>query len=372
MNGSLGLTRCKYKLVLLWTLLFFSYGCVSVPQKEFKSYTDVFAETKAVTEQFLLEYDQAKRIETEAKSAKPPKINKSSPYPADLKIIVMAQNRTSVDAVGARREALEVVSSFNAILISLAEGKKPEEIKSITDSFLEDLNGVANLFGDQFAIPYVGQIGSLISTVVTKLQEAQNRQQFVAALKEAEPIIQGIVLLFAKDAEDIYQIRAKQADRQWTDSQDKVATLVRQIKNVAKGYATPGGSYTPRLVKIEKEVRNVLDRVGLKENSEALSMTGPAIFEELTLSQFDQTLVQANLEADRYEIAIKQQVAFHKLIVSYGELLGKTTTSLTAVRLALDAPSDIRQQSKELFSFVFTVKRNWEELDSVRRTATVK
>ena len=347
-------------------------GCTSVPQREFKSYSAAFMETKSVTEQLLLEYDQAKRVETEARSVKPSGIDIGPPYPANVTLTVGAQNQAAADPVDVRREALEVVSSFNAILIGLAEGKKPEEVRSITDSFLEDLNSVANLFGSQFAIPYVGQIGALISTVITKLQEAENRHQFVAALREAEPIIQGILLLFAKDAEDIYLIRAMQADRQWSESQDRVATLIRQMKGVAKEHAPPEGNYGQKLKTIEKDVRSVLDRVALRETNQTLSTVGQSTFNELTLSQLEQTLVQAKSEADRYEAVIKEQVAFYKLIVSYGELLKKTKASLTAVRLALDAPADIRQQSKELLSFVFTVKRNWEALDAVRRSTTAK
>ena len=342
-------------------------GCASVPQREFKSYSDAFSEAKGVTEQLLLEYEAARRAEDERSSSKPTAGQLSPPYPASVTVTFEVENVSLTDHVGARREALEVVSRFNSVLISLAEGKKPEEVKSTTDSFIDGLSNVAQLVGANLPIPYAGQIGSLISTVITKLEEAQNRQQFVAALREAEPIIQGILLLFAKDAQDIYQIRARQTDRLWTDRQDKVATLVRQMRNVAKEHAKPEGDLAGKLADIEKQVRNVLDRVGLKDNSEKLPTVGNRTFVELTLSQLEQTLVQAEAEADKYEGVIKAQIAFHKLIVSYGRLLAQTKSTLTTVRIALDAPVDIRQQANELLIFVFAVKRDWEALEAARR-----
>jgi hypothetical protein len=362
--------RSIIPLLTLPVLVFVS-GCATVPQNEFKSFHDSFADTKNFTEKLLLEYDETKRAEAEAKPNLT-NIDLKPPYPSSVTLNLRAKNNSSSDSITARREALEVVSDFNEVLMSLAEGKKPEELRSVTDTFLQDLSSVAKLIKDDFSIPYVGQISALISTVITKLQEAQNRYQFVAALKEAEPVIQGILSLFAKDAEDLYVIKAKQADRQWSEAQDRVAILVRQMRAVVKEYAPPAVAYRQKLTTIEKDVRSLLDRVELKENDATLSTSGQTTFNELALSQLDQTLVQANSEADQYESVIKQQVAFHKLISSYGELLEETNTSFKAARLALDAPLDIKQQSKEFFAFVFRVKRDWEALDAARRGSTNK
>jgi hypothetical protein len=344
-------------------------GCVSVPNREFKSYSDAFEETKGIAEQLLLEYDAAKRIEEKRKSKKSPTVKSSSPYPSYVRLTLNVENGSLIDHVGARREALQVISGFNSALLSLAEGKKPEEIKSSIDSLTDGIKNVAQLVGENLPIPYAGEIGSLISTVIAKLEEAHNRKQFVSALREAEPIIQGILLLFAKDAQDIYLIRARQTDRLWTDHQDKVATLIRQMRNVAKEHTKPSGAQLEKLVNIEKKVRKVLGRAGLKDNSEKLPTEGNRIFGELTLSQLEQTLVQAKAEADKYEAVINAQAALHKVIISYGQLLAQTKSTLTTVRLALDAPMDIRQQANELIVFVFAVKRDWDALNAARRSA---
>lgn len=347
-------------------------GCATVPQREFKSYSDAFEETKNVTERLLLEYDAAKRSEEKLKAEKTPVHISNSPYPPSVTITFESINGSSTDYVGARREALEVLSSFNTVLMSLAEGKKPEEIKSSVESLIGGLQNVASLVGANLPIPYAGEIGSLISTVVAKLQEAKNRQQFVDALREAEPIIRGILLLFAKDAEDIYRIRAIQADRLWSGHQDAVATFVRQMRAVAEEHAHPAGNQEERLAKIEKDTRQVLDRAGLEKNSEKLPTSGTRPFDALTLSQLEQTLVQAEGEADKYQAVIRAQNALLELVVSYGRLLSKTNDALTIVRAAIDDPPDIRQQALEFVSFAFAVKRDWEALDAARRAAATE
>lgn len=123
---------------------------------------------------------------------------------------------------------------------------------------------------------------------------------------------------------------------------------------------------------IEKKVRNVLNRAGLKENSEKLPTEGNRTFSEITFSQLEQTLVQAKSEADKYEEVIKAQAAFYKVIVSYEQLLAKTKSALITVRLALDAPVDIRQQANELIAFAFAVKRDWEAFNTSRHAAAIK
>jgi hypothetical protein len=351
-------------------VMVFGFGCSSIPQRQFTSYNAAFAETKTITEQLLLEYDLAKRAEAKSRSREVNPSKLAPPYPSEVNLTHIVGGKSAKDPVNARRDALKVVTDFNSVLIGLAEGKKPEEVKSVTDSLIANLNNFATLISEDLKIPYAAQVATVISTVVSKLQEAQNRKQFIDALRRAEPIIQSILDLFAKDAQDIYKIKARQADRLWTDHQDKVATLVRQMKAVAKENSKPVGDQANKLLKIEGEVREVYDRVGLIEHSEKLSTTGSKPLDELTISQLEQTLVQANSEAAKYESVIKKQVAFHKLITSYAQLLAQTKSALTTVRLALDAPVDIRQQANELISFVFEVKRDLEAFNDARRSAS--
>ncbi|MBU0484189.1 MAG: hypothetical protein KKB30_06715 [Proteobacteria bacterium] len=356
-------------LLLICFVMIMGSGCVTVPQQEFKAYSEAFSESKKMTEQLLIEYDQAKKNEAERQTGKK-NVESEQPYPKAVDLKRMYPGFMLMDPVSKRHEALQVVTGFNEIIISLAEGKNPEEVKSTTDSFIENFNKFSELIGDDFEIPYAGQISRLVSDVITKFEEAKNRKQFIAALTKAEPFIQSILLLFLQDAEDLYDIKVKQSDRLWSGHQDKVAILVRQMRNVANEHKAPTNQKDQKkLNEIEGKVKNLLDRVGLKDNNEKLqTKVGDSAFNQIALSQLQQTLDQTNSVAYEYEKVIKTHNAFHEVIVSYGELISKTSTSLTIVRLAFDKPIDIRQQASELVSLAFTVKRNWEALDKARRS----
>jgi hypothetical protein len=142
------------------------------------------------------------------------------------------------------------------------------------------------------------------------------------------------------------------------------------MRGVVKEYSRPTGDQVDALATIERDVRSLLDRVGLEENTEKLEAGGSAKpFDELALSQLQQTLAQATAEADQYESVIKAQIALQQLVISYGRMLAQTDSTLVAVRRALDNPADIREQTTDLIGFVFTVKRDWEALNAARRAA---
>ena len=347
----------------------FAVGCTTVPQKEFRDYTEAFAEVKATTEQLLLDYDAAKKEEAKRKATPASPAQPARPYPSSVSLAIAANDADLVDEMAMRRQTLEVVTSYNKALTALAEGRKPEEVKESVGSLLSGLQNVGSFVKAGFSISYVGQAAALISTVVAELEKANNRKQFVVALHNGAPIIRGILQNVAADAEDLYRIRAKQADRKRKDFRDVVATHVRQMRKVAGEHAMPTGNLVKRLSDIEKKVRTTLDRAGLTENSEKLPTTGQAAVTELIASQLEQTLVQAETAAKKYRAVLDEQNAYQGLVISYGRMLRQTELSLDAVRAALDAPLDIHAQAQQLITFVFAVKRDWETLRAARRAA---
>jgi len=339
-------------------------GCVAVPYQEFKTYDQAFTETKAATEKLLIEYDAAnQRVEKKSIDQK----SGSSPYPGHVDLSPVINPLKANNPVTARYDALKMVGTYNTLLITLAEGKSPAEVKTVADSLISSTNQFASLLGTTDFIPYAAPIGKLVATLVQKLEEAQNRKQFIAALKEGEPIVQKILDLFAEDAQDIYELKAIEADRELFKFTKKVTDFNRQIKQVALEYKKPSGEMPEKIQVIEKKLGVIYNRVKSK-NSSDLKFSGAKILDNLVISQFEQTLVQAESAASGYEKIVSEQQAFYELIMSYGGLLGKTKSTLTIVRLAMDQPVNINDQAKELFDFVFQVKRDWDALDQARRS----
>lgn len=347
----------------------FGYGCANVPQKEYAAYVQAFDETRNASEQLILDLDAAQKIAARIKAGRNPPATRVTPFPT--KVNLEAFGSPSLDPIDARRKALEAVSRFNTVLVDLAAGKKPEEIKSNVDSLIDGLNGVAGLLGSTLPIP--GIASGLITTVVDQLQQAQNRMQFVAALKSAAPIIDAILDLFRKDAQDAYEIMVRVAKQNSKDEKEMVSDLRLQMLAVAAEHKAPQStSIASDLSGVEEHLRKILDQVGLTKTqgfSSDLNTGGTKAFDAITLSQLQQTLAQAESAAVKYTAIINQQKAYHQLVVSYGQLLWKTRQTLKVVRDSLDRPADIRAQATELIGFAFRVKRDLEALKTARYDA---
>ncbi|WP_320040846.1 hypothetical protein [uncultured Desulfobacter sp.] len=344
-------------------------GCIAVPYQEFKTYDQAFTETKTATEKFLLEYDteleERNKAQEKTKSA-----GDGTPFPATVNLAPVMNPSKATTPLTARYDALSIVSDFNTVLITLAEGKSSKEVQTVADSLISSLNKFGTLIGETELIPYAAPVGKLVSTLIQKLNEAQNRKQFIAALTAGEPVVQAILDLFAQDAQDIYKVKALKATGKCSDYQDKAAAFNRQIKSLSRDYKIPSDNKTiTRIKKVEAEMQKIYTRTGLK-NKAVLDPQGKKPFGDLVFSQFEQTLVQAGDAATGYETVIKEQQAFYELSISYGRLLGKTKTALTTVRLALDKPADIHQQATDLIAFVFEVKRDWNALEKARQSGS--
>ncbi len=341
-------------------------GCATVPQKELDSYIQAFNETREASEQLILDLDAANKHAEKIKIGRnPPAIN-VSPFPT--KVGLEAFGSTSLDVIDARRKALEVVSRFNTVLVQLASGKKPEEVKSSIDALIDGLNGVAGLLDT--TLPITGVASGLITTVIDQLQKAHNRMQFEAAMEKGAPIIDATLELFRRDAEDIYEIMARIAVQNLKLKKDTVFDLWLQMRIVAAEHKAPQGiEIEGGFSAVEQQLRKVLDQVGLiaeQGYSSTLDTIGNNPFTAIALSQLQQTLRQAEREAVTYTAIVNQQNAYHQLVVSYGQLLWKTRQTLKIVRESLDRPADIRAQAIELIGSVFRVNRNLETLNAAQ------
>lgn len=355
--------------VAVLSLLFFTGGCAEIPKQEFKSYTSAFDEVKENTDRFLVDMAEAKTI---ADAAKPKKEDTSAaPSPAPFPLtLTLSSASVPDDPIEHRRAALEVVMRFNTALTNLAEGRSPEEVKSSVQSLAEGLKNLSGLVGA--SIPALGPFVPLISTVVGELEKAANREQFKNALRAGEPVIDGILQLFAKDAQDVYAIRALDAIRRSGRAKRKLTSLVRQMRSVAAEHDKPADdNVVKKLDKLEERIAAALNTVGAAGNSSKLETTvGGKKFDTIALSQLEQTLDQVEKEAANYQAVVAEQQAYNKLMVSYGELLTQANAALRNVRTALDRPADIRAQAMSLISFAFAVKRDWETLQTARRAAS--
>ena len=348
-------------IVSLYATVLLASGCASIPKREFVAYTQAFDEAKVATEQLILNMDIAKGIASEVEKRAS---NSNTPFPLEIQLRGIPYSTPKIDEVAARRLALEVIVRYNSVLMALAEGKKREEIKSSISSLAQGLSTVANL-GSNVSLP-LNMATSLISTIVGKLQDAHNRAQFEAAIKEASPIITEILDLFRKDAEDVYRIFAENANKRVSHFKDGIFDLSIQMKSVVKEHEPPNSELFTEFNRIKADLRNIFDTVGFNDQATDLPTTGKKPFDGNTLDKLKRLLVSAEAVLDQYNAVVTEQKALYRLMESYGYFLLKTSESLKMVGMALDQPAEFSSQASELSMVVFRVKR---DIDAFKRAS---
>ena len=252
--------------------------------------------------------------------------------------------------------ALEVIVRYNSVLMALAEGKKQEEIKSSISSLSKGLSTVAKV-SSNVSLPFTAAT-PLISTIVSKLQDAQNKAQFEAAIREASPIINEILDLFRKDAEDVYKILAENAYQRVSGFKDRIFDRKIHMDSVAIEHEEPKIELLTEFNRIKTDLRNILDTVGFNDMASDLPTTGNNPFDGNTLDQLKSSLALAETTRDQYNAVVTEQNALYELMESYGQLLLKTSDSLKTLGMALDRPAEFSSQASELVMVVFQVKRD--------------
>ena len=359
-------TRVKQTgLVGFYAIVLFALGCNStVPKRELAAYTQAFDEAEVATEQLILYLDRAKLIASEVENRSS---NSSTPFQLEIQLRVVPYSTPKIDVIAARRLALDVIVRYNSVLKALAEGKKPEEIRSSISSLTKGLSTFASI-ASNVSLP-LSATTSLISTVVSKLQDANNKAQFEAAIKEASPIINNILDLFRKDAEDVYKISAENAYQRVAGYKDSIIDLSIQMKSVAKKHEEPDLELLTEFRRIKDDLRNIFDTVGFKEKEIDLPTTGKNPFDANTLNQLKSSLDLAETMRDQYSAVVTEQNALYGLIESYGYLLLKTSESLKTLEMALDRPAEFSSQASELIMVVFQVKRDIDAYTRARIAA---
>lgn len=349
----------------LFVTFLLALGCTStVPKRELAAYTQAFDEAEVATEQLILYLDRAKLIASEVEKRSS---NASTPFQLEIQLRVVPYSTPKIDVIAARRLALDVIVRYNSVLMALAEGKKPEEIRSSISSLTKGLSTFAGI-ASNVSLP-LNATTSLISTIVSKLQDAHNKAQFEAAIREASPIIDKILDLFRKDAEDVYRISAENAYQRITGYKDSIFDLSIQMNLVAMEHEEPELEFLTEFRRIKADLRNTLDTVGFNDMAIDLPTTGQIPFDDNTLNQLRSSLDLAETMRDQYSAVVTEQNALYGLIESYGYLLLKTSQSLKTLGMALDRPAEFSSQASELIMVVFQVKRDIDAYTRARIAA---
>ncbi|SNB45461.1 hypothetical protein [Geobacter sp. DSM 9736] len=306
-----GLPRCLCKFILLVAVVApLTSGCVSIPTRNFDAYRSSFAAAKTATEDIVLRG----KIAAKALAEDP-----ANPQPAAERL---AKLKERDQAANERLLALETIDRYNTVLVQLAEGKNPKNVKSSLESFSNSLLQIGSsriTEAVQKAVPYAG----IAAEIIAMADEATNRREFLNLVtKGGEPVREIIGILIA-DADDIDKIVSEQMAVPRDLSDNRLSGLRFQFLNVADELQV--ATEITGVIKQMNDARATLVHQKLPEVKPRVGVRTPG--------HTDLAMLKMLVDSTKNEIAIANAITSriksqHEVIVEYKKLLNQTRMSL--------------------------------------------
>lgn len=361
-----------YKTIAALALFALFSGCTAVPTAEYASYTEAYSNVKDESEKLLVELSAAFNLDAQIKQDKQAADKKVASRPFPMEATGANSENPGEEDILVRRKALELISLYNTTLSDLAAGKSPEQVSASANSLITGLNSFGSLVGagSGASIPFVNEVSTLIGTLVQKLQEAQNRALFVDAMRAGAPILSKLFAQLQLDANEIYHIRALDAEKRTLAVQIDIANNIGQMLTVAKaGKPAANDTEKAELANVQTRLNKLIKDSNLPTYPPLVLAGATTPLTPLLLSQLQQTLAQLEASAKQYQAIVSETNANHDWVQSYKKMVIATNNDLNAVVTALDRPVDMTAAAGEIIGFVFQVKRDFQALQTARAAA---
>ena len=248
-------------------------------------------------------------------------------------VVELAASKEGDDVIRARLQAWAVVEEYNQVLVALATGRSPEEIRETVDGLLSSLTSLPDQFSKLTSlatkiVPYAEGVAFVIELIEKAIAE----RRFRDAVDAAAPLIDGLLTdILIPDAQVYYDVRIGLFFADVVPQLRDIRSLGRQFSQLAKGH-TDDTTVSKLLEEINDELKR-LPMWDMTNNSLRSSGTGssPDIEKLAQLLHLRSTIgqrIESVLDAD----ATLQ--AFREAVVSYAQLLGLLRETNRALLIA--------------------------------------
>ena len=327
----MGSGRWRMLTVLLLLVL---TACAHPPVRELRTYTEAFSAARTVSD--VLYNDMAAAQEVAAKR------ERNASFPEEFKPQEDLDKRHDIQA---RRRALDVVVTYNEILLKLAEGRTVEELRSALGPLQQSVSTVLG-FVASGAMPLIGPALRAIGTALEAAERARSRAEFTrAGLAGHEDVIK-IIAFLIDDTKDLYKARKSVVEFELTEAKAQ-AGEVRQAMVVLAGkyrLPPPGSTLAQGRTNVELElnrlfnilrpgapVQSLLGAAGDRAN------TAPAYSDEIT-ALLVVRVEQLRRAVERHQQGVNSLNEYHRMLRDYVLLLDHARQSVVVLKAAVEAP----------------------------------
>ncbi len=198
-------------------------GCVSVPTTEFNGYLNSFNLAKTSSQDFLLNAKLAAEFIANSPD------NPASPTE---RVNKLGERRAALDA---RLDALELISDYNNILVSLASGADPKSVQSQIEGLRDGLSS----FGFSKLTSLAGKVSpytAVIAEAVSLIDDLIKKQKFKEAVRAGQRPILGLLEILQQDADSVQEIQAQLILLKRDSEETKLRKLQLRIKVLVSQY----------------------------------------------------------------------------------------------------------------------------------------
>ena len=371
----------------LWILLAFLAGCAHIPTRELNEYKETFISARTSSEDVLIQFAAIKKesieFQDEVKAEK--EVAKKHPplYPVEFLPARALTDETQDADITLRVEAWDTLARYNDVLIALAEGRSPQEVKNSFDSLAANVETFAETLETTLPAAF-GPAASAISGFLELAEKARSRAEFVRGVKEGQPIISTIIEnVFLPDTKDFYQMAKVLTDQKLIDIRIIIRKDIKSMILLVGTHAEPQvpSSASPQPSDLSKEKADVRKRltavlkdIGMAEKTITIanktrrlddfagvaitSATKPPAYTELVQGQLVQFINSVESSMQERQKLSDYMNSLNELMINYARLLYELKFAIKTLRVAVDQPANLEQVTRELVGLTITVRSN--------------
>jgi hypothetical protein len=344
-------------------------ACAQIPTAEFGQYQKAFAEVEQTSTDILVNYDQTLErarliVATRQKPAEGTEV--VNPYPIEFDEFLKQLGSQNGHDIDVRRQALQVVARYNAVLTQLAQGKSVDDVQTTAGELVTALGQFVEAAAGS-AVPGFPAIVSLAKTFAGQLEKARLQREFKKAVVDGAPVVDQILDQFIADAADHYKLNAGMAQEQRILIVENAVKQVRSLKLLVAGVGPPSANF-PSLDDRQNAVNIAL--VAVRGELAPFGYpyafaSGPPGSPAYTAAvDGEAQLIQKEIErlAGLYQKNLDQVRALGEALAKYATMLQTTKTALATLRQAVDKPVNLVDVANQLLDLSFGIERDLADL----------
>ena len=341
---------------LIFVILSFSACAKSLPQLELRTYQDSVTQTREAATEVLGVYadDVQENKANQAKAA-----NKLPPFERTFDLEQVLQKQKELDTVGTRLIALQTITRYTDLLVTLAEGKSVEQVQNRAGSLIASLETIGG-FLSVAPVPGLQLATPLLKTVIGELEKARTREQFRTAVEQGEVIIVKILAFLEGETPLYYRLAITLFDVKHGAVIAEVSSSVRDIIGIVASHQAPSD---PNFLKnTEEELNKTLGSMAFEFEAVKLDPQGTTPFSSVAQSQIRLLMENVTAGAEQEKQLVADLNAYYQMLETYVILLKQTEKSLHSLRVAFDKPLDVQAEFENTLRLALQLRQQIQAL----------